>query len=130
MLDDPDSDGPRLAYAAWCDAAGDAATVARGAFLRAQIEESLDRRAVVALGEEAARQRAIGEDGPGAPAAAIDLEASLAEREIPFHAHDSPGQRGREGLVRMAIARKGSGVDGGAYVAGPRAGREKARPAA
>lgn len=37
VLDDPDSDGPRLAYAAWCDAAGDGATVARGAFIRAQI---------------------------------------------------------------------------------------------
>ncbi len=38
VLDDPEADGPRLTYAAWCDTQPDAATSARGEFIRIQVE--------------------------------------------------------------------------------------------
>lgn len=38
VLDAPDDDAPRLAYAQWSDAQGDAVSVARGELIRAQID--------------------------------------------------------------------------------------------
>lgn len=38
VLDDPDSEAARRDYAAWCDQQSDAATLARGAFIRVQID--------------------------------------------------------------------------------------------
>lgn len=38
VLNDPDNDGPRLDYAAWCDTQSDAAAQERGVFIRQQVE--------------------------------------------------------------------------------------------
>jgi uncharacterized protein (TIGR02996 family) len=38
VLDAPDDDAPRLAYAQWSDGQGDAASIARGELIRAQID--------------------------------------------------------------------------------------------
>jgi len=40
VLDNPDDDAPRLAYAGWCAQQGDEPTVARAEFIRGQIELS------------------------------------------------------------------------------------------
>src|SRR2546430_1459649 len=41
VLDNPDDDTPRLAYANWCDRQSDEPTKARGEFIRVQIEIAL-----------------------------------------------------------------------------------------
>jgi uncharacterized protein (TIGR02996 family) len=61
VLDAPDDDAPRLAYARWCDARGDAASVARAELIRAQIDLARKDPADVKAGRAFGLQQRIEE---------------------------------------------------------------------
>jgi uncharacterized protein (TIGR02996 family) len=59
VLDAPDDDAPRLAYAQWSAGQGDAASIARGELIRAQIDLAHTAPEVIRSGGAAGLQRRI-----------------------------------------------------------------------